>query len=97
MLSEVVDWESFGINLGIEMHKLDEIKAMCGGDLVMCKNRMYDTWLRRCTNASWRDVLQALEKIGEMKVAQKILQTQLEGKVKSQVKFRLVKNDIDLM
>lgn len=80
VLSEVVNWEMFGINLGFEMHKLDEIKARYNGDLVMCKNRLYDMWLRQNTQASWKDVIQALQNMGEMKVAQKIPQFQLEGK-----------------
>ncbi len=79
VLSEVADWESLGINLGIEMYKLDEIKAKCSGDPVMCKYRMLDMWLRLNTEASWKDVFIALEKIGEKKVAHKIMQVQPEG------------------
>ena len=82
VLAEVVDWELLGINLGLEMHKLEEIKAKCGGDPVMCKNKMYDIWLRQNTEASWRDVVQALEKLGEMKIAQRVLQTQMEGRLR---------------
>ena len=60
------------MNLGIKMHKLEEIRLACHGDLEMCKNRLYDTWLRQNTNPSWKEVVDALEQMEEKNLADKI-------------------------
>lgn len=72
MLTEVYNWEVLGIHLGIKMHKLEEIKGKCQGDLEMCKNRLYDTWLRQNTDASWKEIVQALKLMEERNIADKI-------------------------
>ena len=72
VLASVYNWETLGINLGIQMARLQEIRQLCSGDLEMCKNRLYDLWLRQNTSPTWRDVVDALEQMEENSLADKI-------------------------
>lgn len=84
LLASVFSWENLGVQLGIEMYKLKEIRDYCNGDLEMCKNRLYDLWLRQNTSPTWREVVNALELIEEKNLADRIrrlyLQHLTEGK-----------------
>lgn len=54
------------------MQKLEEIRQQYHGDLEMCKNKLYDMWLRQQTDPSWREIVDALEQIEENNIADKI-------------------------
>ena len=54
------------------MHQLKKIQHDCQGNLEMCKNRLFDLWLRQCVEPSWRDVVEALEQMEENSLANKI-------------------------
>lgn len=58
--------------MGVGLSKLQEIKQACNDDLEMCKVRLYDLWLRQNTNPSWKDIVDALEKMEENNLASKI-------------------------
>lgn len=72
LLASVYNWENLGVKLGITMQKLQEIKQQYHDDLEMCKNRLYDMWLRQTTEPSWREIVDALEQIEENNLADKI-------------------------
>ena len=72
LLASVYNWENLGVKLNITMQKLQEIKLQYNGDLDMCKNKLYDTWLRQNSNPSWREIVEALEQIEENNLARKI-------------------------
>lgn len=54
------------------MQKLEEIKQQFHGDIAMCKNKLYDTWLRQQTDPSWGEIVDALEQIEENNIADRI-------------------------
>lgn len=58
--------------MGIPILRIEEIKLQYHGDLDMCKNKLYDIWLKQNTNPSWNEVVDALEKIEENYLADKI-------------------------
>jgi hypothetical protein len=72
LLASVYSWENLGVKLGITMQKLQDIKQQHQGDLEMCKNKLYDLWLRQTPDPSWRDVVSALEQVDENSLADKI-------------------------
>ena len=45
------------------------------------KAEMLDLWLHHTPNATWDDVIRALEPMGENRVAENILQIRREGKL----------------
>ena len=69
----VSDWRKLGLNLGIQDYELDKIKSShpaegCDG----WKRETFSLWLRRTPSASWRDVVRALQQMGENRVAERI-------------------------
>ena len=72
LLASVYDWENLGVKMGIPMQKLQEIRQQYHGNLEMCKNKLYDLWLRQTTEPSWRDIVSALEQIEENSLADRI-------------------------
>ena len=74
-LTTVTNWYRLGINLNLQSHELDKIQQ----SYVNPENdrrmlQMLDLWLRRTPNATWEDVVSALEQMGENRVAETILQ-----------------------
>lgn len=72
LLATVYSWETLGIKLGLQMHQLEKIRQDCQGDLEMCKNRLFDLWLRQSVDPSWENVVMALEQMEENNLASKI-------------------------
>ena len=65
MLRNVIDWEKVVIKLP-KMSAIDVDKIqMMSGYLNSHKEKAFDTWLRRCPEASWSHVRDALHKAGE--------------------------------
>ena len=74
-LIAVVNWHKLGINLGLPKYELDKIQqdyAHLGNDRQRLE--MLDKWLQRTPNATWRDVVRALQQMGENRVAESIRQ-----------------------
>ena len=71
-LKDLVQWEQFAIHLpGITQPDIDTIKrdeSSTAGQ----KQALFDQWLRLCPKASWVNVVQALEKTGEMRIVSKL-------------------------
>ena len=55
------DWREIGVELGLTDAKLREIEANNPCDVKQCCNRMFSEWLRLDTNASWEELLAAIE------------------------------------
>ena len=89
LLASVYNWENLGIKLGISMQKLQEIKQHHSGDLEMCKNRLYDTWLRLTTDPSWMEIVDALEQIEENSLADRIRRVFLQTHSESELLTKL--------
>ena len=72
-LKNLVRWEIFAIHLpGIERKDIDIINRDRRDDTVGQKQCLYDVWLRAYPDASWEDVIHALEKVKENEIAKNI-------------------------
>ena len=74
-LTTITNWYQLGLNLNLQMHELDKIQqdhAHQGNDRQMLV--MLGLWLRRTPNATWEDVVSALQKMGENRVAENVRQ-----------------------
>ena len=71
-LEDLVDWEQFALYLpNIRQSHIAAIKrdeSSTAGQ----KQALFDRWLRVCPKASWVNVVQALEKTGEMRITSKL-------------------------
>ena len=73
-LNSVVDWHSLGVKLGLEDYELSTIeKNFHAMGIERCKHEMLGRWLRNAKLATWKAVADALQQMGEKKVALKIL------------------------
>ena len=73
-LDSVVDWHLLGVKLGLEDHELSTIEKnfhAVGNE--RCKHEMLGRWLRNAKLATWKAVADALQLMGEQKVALKML------------------------
>ena len=69
-LKNVSDWYVFGVALGILVSELDCIKVQKPYDKVESwKISMYSVWLRANADASWKQVVQALEQTSNLDLA----------------------------
>ena len=72
-LSGIVKWERFALYLpGIKYEDIAIIQRNERDDVVNQKIALYNKWLKVCPTASWRDVINALEKVEENTVAEQI-------------------------
>ena len=78
MLTDVVDWYTLGIKLGIPGYKLKEIKIdnSAYGN-VRQRNEMISEWLSYDINPSWTKLASALMKMGNNAKAKKIQESKL--------------------
>ena len=77
-LTTITNWYQLGVYLNLQTHELDKIQldhAHQGNDRQMLG--MLSLWLRRTPNATWEDVVSALQQMGENRVAEKIRQKHL--------------------
>ena len=80
-LKTVANWCLLGINLGVPIHELSRIEQTYRG-CEQQKLQMLDLWLQRSYVPSWREVVNALERMGEIRVAERIQQKYIRGKCK---------------
>jgi len=79
-LSNVTDWYQLGMKLGIPDHKLDEIQRNHPHDGVSrWRDEVLSLWLQLIPNASWRNVIRALQQMGERALAEKIRHKHFTG------------------
>ena len=71
-LAELVNWQIFATHLpDLTRGDIEQIEQD-NRDVRRQKLELYGTWLRRCPNASWNDIVLALEKARENALADAI-------------------------
>jgi len=74
-LSTVSDWYQLGIKLGVPDYKLDEIQMSYPTEgCSRWKVKALSLWLRCTPNSSWRNVVRALQQMGENALAERMQQ-----------------------
>ena len=72
-LKDLVAWERVATHLPeMTQPEIETIVKDHPGNNNKQKLILYDTWLRLCPNATWNNVIQALEKVGEITLAHNI-------------------------
>ena len=69
-LLPVPKWYLLGLQLGISADELDVIERNYPRDNHMCKVKMFASWLKVDTNASYRKLARALVAVGKRNVAE---------------------------
>lgn len=83
-LEPVTKWFQLGINLGLQTYELNKVQQdYHGSDQQMLQT--LDLWLRRTPDASWLNVVSALEKMGENRVATNIRRKYIRGGIQSKL------------
>ena len=71
----VIRWYELGVELDVPLNKLDEIRCNNSSDVYQCKLLMLQEWQRRPTlKPSWCTLVDALRKMEENVIAEKIAQ-----------------------
>ena len=70
-LKEVTEWQSLGLNLGLGMAAIKEIEQD-HQDMARRRMETLDRWVRKEAKASWVMVIEALEKMSELRLASKL-------------------------
>ena len=61
------DWYTLGIALGVPSHMLKDIKASnSNAGVMLWKTHMFEKWLDIKADASWKDVINALESVNHI-------------------------------
>ena len=55
------DWREIGVELGLSIHSLDEIKADNHGMVRKCCLEMLNKWLSTDLSATWKKLFHAIE------------------------------------
>ena len=71
-LNKVAKWQTLGTNLGMAPCEITEIEQDHPGDTARRRTAMLDKWLKKQENPSWMSVIEALEKMSEMSLANKL-------------------------
>jgi len=69
---KVKSWYNLGLQLDIEDEDLQTIKHDNPQDQEGCKRDMFRKWLRICPQASYRQLLQALVELGDVREADRL-------------------------
>ena len=81
-LHEVNDWYSLGVVLGVPVERLQEIQASNSqGGVWHWKINMFQFWLNSTLNASWEDVISALEEIDHVALAARLKEVTVARRV----------------
>ena len=72
-LYEVVDWIPLGLHLGIKQTELKIIEKNYPNDLKRRRTEMFEEWQKQVT-PTWSAVVQALDEIGERRLASELAQ-----------------------
>lgn len=74
-LGSLNKWQDFGANLPeIKKCDIEKIEIEHRGDIEGQKRALYNKWLQVYPNASWQDVITALEKAKQNEIADEIKQ-----------------------
>ena len=83
-LATVINWFLLGLNLGLQKHELTKIERDYQGN-DRRRVEMSHLWLQRTPNATWEDVVRALQQMGENTVAENIREKYIRGRSKLQL------------
>ena len=72
-LETVTEWHELGMYLGVRLYELDRIEKECSTNTRRLQ-RTLRLWLQRAQNASWVDVVSALQRMRQNRVAESIIQ-----------------------
>ena len=79
-VSDVTDWHTLGLKLGLAMSQLSGIHVTYHVYGVgRLKSEMFNVWLKSSPNASWADLITALETMNEHRVAGDMCSTLLSS------------------
>ena len=71
----VIRWYELGVELDVPLNKLDEIRCNNSSDVYQCKLLMLQEWQKQLTlKHSWCTLVDALRKMEENVIAEKIAQ-----------------------
>ena len=69
-LAELANWQRFATHLpDLARADIEEIELNNPQNVAQQKLNLFGTWLRKSSNATWNDVLSALEKAQEKRLA----------------------------
>jgi len=77
--SVVTRWCALGINLGIPLYELRKIEDNYPNYVDRRMTETLSLWLRYTPSASWKDVVIALQRMGENTLAERIREKYIEG------------------
>ena len=78
-LATVSDWYTLGLMLGLRVDQLKEIETgNPTAGVKRWKSEMLDKWLRSDPNASWKNVVAALQNMEEHAVAKRVIRTYIQ-------------------
>ena len=66
------DWFQLGVQLGVKPAKLRQIDQDCGGKTERCSTEMLNCWLQGDLEASWGKVVEALQRMDRVVLAQQL-------------------------
>ena len=97
-LKALIHWERFAVHLpGVEYEDIGVIRKNKRGDVIDQKLDLYETWLKAYPDASWSDVVKALETIDENTIASnlRVKFPESSGSVNSQACIRAQEEVVD--
>ena len=71
-IESLSDWRKLGTYLGIPAHVLRTIAEDHPGNTGRCKDAMVEAWLHTNPSATWKDVMEAVEKLPDVAITQTI-------------------------
>ena len=71
-LKDANNWFVLGIFLGVPVKQLQKIESLHRGELERCKIDMLQYWLDNDVNASWKNVVRALEQTNQLVLAETV-------------------------
>ena len=81
-LVDLIEWIKFAEHLpGIEQRHIDQIKEENKGKVNDEKRALYNKWFQVYPDATWNDVIKALEKAERKDIAEKVKQQEGEKTV----------------
>jgi len=72
ILVQTVKWYELGLQLEVKGKDLDVIQANNQNSVEACKREMFSKWLRITPNASYQQVVEALQVVGEISEANRL-------------------------
>ena len=74
-----INWYELGINLMIPNQQLSIIRKNYSQNVQMCCTKMFESWLQVDPTANWNKLIEALEKINHITLAEEVRSSILQG------------------